>query len=83
MFDQGLLDEARSILAAGFTRDAKALESIGYREAVLCLSGNITLEQAIEQTQAATRQYAKRQDLVLPRAGCAMAAILWQSERDD
>jgi tRNA dimethylallyltransferase len=61
MFKCGLIDEVRKILAAGFSPDSKALESIGYREALMYSSGNITIEKAIERTQAATRQYAKRQ----------------------
>ena len=61
MFGNGLLDEVRAILDMGFTPDAKAFESIGYKQALQVLSGELTLEAAIERTQAATRQYAKRQ----------------------
>jgi tRNA dimethylallyltransferase len=61
MFDTGLIEETQSILALGFPASSKALESIGYREAVLHLSGGLSLPEAIAQTQIATRQYAKRQ----------------------
>jgi tRNA dimethylallyltransferase len=61
MFDRGLVEETRSILAHGFPAESKALESIGYREALLHLSGIISIEEAIAETQIATRQYAKRQ----------------------
>jgi len=61
MFDAGLVDEVRSILAMGFSADAKALESIGYRESLLHIQGEVHLDEAIKLTQAATRQYAKRQ----------------------
>jgi tRNA dimethylallyltransferase len=61
MFRQGLLDELRRILAMGFGRGSKALESIGYREALMHLAGEITVEAAVTHTQTATRQYAKRQ----------------------
>ena len=61
MFNRGLVEEVRRILSAGFPRDSKALESIGYREAVMHVFGELSLEEAIERTQAATRQYAKRQ----------------------
>lgn len=61
MFEAGLIGEVQSILAKGFPANSKALESIGYREALLHLQGSLTLEQAIEQAQIATRQYAKRQ----------------------
>lgn len=61
MFAEGLLDEVRAILRLGFPRGCKALESIGYREALLHLNGELSLQEAIVRTQAATRQYAKRQ----------------------
>jgi tRNA dimethylallyltransferase len=61
MFDRGLVEETRSILAHGFPAESKALESIGYRESLLHLSGIISIEEAVAQTQIATRQYAKRQ----------------------
>ena len=61
MFETGLVEEVRGILAMGFPRTSKALESIGYREALLHIEGEISYEEAVELTQAATRQYAKRQ----------------------
>lgn len=61
MFEAGLLDEVRKILSLGFAPDARALQSIGYREAILCLNGQLTMAEAIHSTMVATRQYAKRQ----------------------
>jgi tRNA dimethylallyltransferase len=61
MFEKGLVEEVRAILALGYARDAKALQSIGYREALDYMDGRITLVEAIELTTIATRQYAKRQ----------------------
>ncbi len=61
MFNRGLLEEVRTILSWGFNRDSKALEAIGYREAIMHVHGEITLDEAVILTQAATRQYAKRQ----------------------
>ena len=61
MFETGLLNEVEEILRLGFREDSKALQSIGYKEAVQCLRGKLTLEQGIERTQTATRQYARRQ----------------------
>jgi len=61
MFESGLVDETRRILAMGFPATSKGLESIGYRESLLHISGQISLEEAVTLTQAATRQYAKRQ----------------------
>jgi tRNA dimethylallyltransferase len=61
IFSAGLVDEVRQLLAQGISWDAKPFESIGYREATEFLRGRISLEQAIESTTIATRQYAKRQ----------------------
>lgn len=61
MFTQGLLEEVESLLKRGVPRDAKAFESIGYREALACLEGRLRLEEAVELAAVATRQYAKRQ----------------------
>jgi tRNA dimethylallyltransferase len=61
MFNRGLLEEVGKILSYGFQRNSKAFEAIGYREAVMHLHGEATLDEAIILTQAATRQYAKRQ----------------------
>lgn len=61
MFDAGLVEEVRGLLRTGVPKDAKAFESIGYKQALAELDGTLTREQAIELTTIATRQYAKRQ----------------------
>jgi tRNA dimethylallyltransferase len=61
MFEAGLLDEVRALLAAGLTGDEKPFESLGYKQALAHLRGELTLEAAIESTEIGTRQYAKRQ----------------------
>jgi tRNA dimethylallyltransferase len=61
MFASGLLEEAQSLLAQGFSRDLKALRTIGYREAISYLCGESTLAAALDHTQQESRRYAKRQ----------------------
>lgn len=61
MFTSGLLEETQALLASGVPPGAKPLQSLGYKQAVAYLSGEIALEAAIEQCRAKTRQYAKRQ----------------------
>lgn len=61
MFHTGLLDETSALLATGAPPDAKALQSLGYRQAVQFLLGQLPLAEAIRECQAKTRQYAKRQ----------------------
>jgi len=61
MFDQGLLDEVRQILALGISPDAKPFDSLGYRQAFEVVEGRLSVEQAILSAQLETRRYAKRQ----------------------
>jgi tRNA dimethylallyltransferase len=61
MFERGLVDEVRGLLAAGIARSAKPFESLGYKQALEVVEERFTLEQAIESTQLETRRYAKRQ----------------------
>ncbi len=61
MFEGGLLDEVRALLAGGCTGGEKPFESLGYKQALAHIQGTLTLAQAIESTQIETRQYAKRQ----------------------
>jgi tRNA dimethylallyltransferase len=61
MFSSGLLEEAQSLLDAEFSRELKALQTIGYREAISYLCGESTLASAVEHTQQESRRYAKRQ----------------------
>ena len=61
MFENGLLDEIRALLARGVTGEEKPFESLGYKQALAHLRRQLTREEAIASTQAETRQYAKRQ----------------------
>jgi tRNA dimethylallyltransferase len=61
MFNGGLLDEVRTLVALGATGAEKPFEALGYKQALLHLRGELTLEEAIASTQLETRQYAKRQ----------------------
>jgi tRNA dimethylallyltransferase len=61
MLAKGLCDEVASLLKFGVTADAKPMQSIGYREVVDYLSGNISKEELRHKIVFSTRQYAKRQ----------------------
>jgi tRNA dimethylallyltransferase len=60
MFDRGLLDETQR-LQQKYGATAQSLASLGYKQAVQLLHGEITREQAIHAAQQAHRNYAKRQ----------------------
>ena len=59
MFANGLLEETRT-LAARFP-DAAPLGSLGYRQALAHINGQLSLEEAIASAQQGHRNYAKRQ----------------------
>jgi tRNA dimethylallyltransferase len=61
MYAGGLLEETAACLARGISREAPGLRTIGYRDAVRCLTGELDRAAAEEATIVATRQYAKRQ----------------------
>jgi tRNA dimethylallyltransferase len=50
-----------NLLASGLSGEEKPFESLGYRQALAVVRGQMRLDEAIESTQLATRQYAKRQ----------------------
>ncbi len=61
MFADGLIDEVAALLAAGFNPQHKALKTIGYREVLQYLAGELDRAGAIARIQTETRRYARRQ----------------------
>ncbi len=61
MFEGGLIEEVRHILAMGYSPQCKPFESLGYRQALQVVRGALTVEEAVISTQRDTRRYAKRQ----------------------
>jgi tRNA dimethylallyltransferase len=60
-FNQGLVEEVRSLIEKGIPVDSNALGAHGYRRVVEYLRGERPIESAIEQTKLDVRHYAKRQ----------------------
>jgi len=60
MFSSGLMEETRA-LAARYGDSVWPLNSLGYKQAMQHLRGEISLEQAIIAAQQGHRNYAKRQ----------------------
>jgi tRNA dimethylallyltransferase len=61
MFESGLLDEVKGILALGYAPTCKPFESHGYKQALQLLQGELTPKEAVFYAQRNTRNYAKRQ----------------------
>ena len=61
MFDNGLIKEVVKIIEMGYSFELNSLNTVGYKECISLITGEITLERAIELTKQNTRRYAKRQ----------------------
>jgi len=61
MFRAGLVDEVRSLLPRGLAENTTARQALGYKEVIVHLRGETTLEETIALVKTRTRQFAKRQ----------------------
>ena len=61
MFAGGLIEETASILARGYAPGCKPFESIGYKQALQTLHGELSPKDALFYATRETRRYAKRQ----------------------
>ena len=61
MFEHGLVEEVRRILALGFSPACKPFESHGYKQAMQLIQGELSPRDAVFYAQRNTRHYAKRQ----------------------
>ena len=73
MFARGIVDEARGILGEGVDPVSPPFRALGYRQVLNHLSGDLSLEEAIDLTKKETRHYAKRQMTWFRK----MAGIRW------
>jgi tRNA dimethylallyltransferase len=62
MWAAGLVEEVRTLAAQGLRDGVTASRAIGYQQVLSYLDGDITEDQAREQTAAGTRRFARRQD---------------------
>ncbi|OUE28005.1 tRNA dimethylallyltransferase [Clavibacter michiganensis] len=61
MWAAGLVEEVAGLLPAGLADGVTASRAIGYAQATRQLAGEISETEAIEETRALTRRYARRQ----------------------
>jgi tRNA dimethylallyltransferase len=61
MWAQGMLDETARLRDQGLERGVTASRAIGYAQALGQLRGDLSQDDAIAETQALTRRYARRQ----------------------
>jgi len=61
MLEMGLIDEVKGILDMGYNKNLVSLQGIGYKEIIMYLENEYSLNEAIEKIKQGSRNYAKRQ----------------------
>lgn len=62
MWRDGLVEEVRALVERGLREGRTANRALGYQQVLAFLAGEITEEEAREQTVNGTRRFARRQD---------------------
>ena len=61
MVEAGLIDEVRRLREMGYGTELPAMSGIGYRQFSNYLDGQVNREQAVSETKAESRRFARRQ----------------------
>jgi tRNA dimethylallyltransferase len=61
MWNGGIIEETENVLKAGYSPELNSLNTVGYKETIAFLKGEISAEDALLKMQQNTRRYAKRQ----------------------
>jgi len=61
MWEQGIVEEVRALIAKGIRESKTARQAIGYSQALEQIDGSISQEEAIALTTQLTQRYARRQ----------------------
>ena len=61
MMDSGWVKEVKNLLNSGISENSHPMQSVGYKQIINYLDGQITKEEAIEIISTKTWQYAKKQ----------------------
>jgi tRNA dimethylallyltransferase len=59
--DRGILNEIKTLLAEGYSRDLPSMSGLGYKEFFPYLDGEKSVAECLEDLKQNTRNYAKRQ----------------------
>jgi tRNA dimethylallyltransferase len=61
MVEDGLVDEVKNLLSMGYSADLPAMSSLGYRQILMYLNGEIKLDTAIQKIKFETHRFARGQ----------------------
>jgi tRNA dimethylallyltransferase len=73
MVADGLIEETQRLLAAGYAPNLPAMTSLGYREIIAYLAGEMTLAQAVARIQIETHRFVRHQMTWFRK----MAGLVW------
>jgi tRNA dimethylallyltransferase len=62
MWEQGFVEEVDVLIADGILEGSTAQRALGYSALIAMRAGEMTEEEAKEETKRSTRQYARRQE---------------------
>jgi tRNA dimethylallyltransferase len=79
MLEEGLVDEVRRLLDAGYAPTLPAMTSLGYREISAYLGGELSLEAAVERIAIETNRYVRHQETWFRR----MPDVQWFDPDDE
>lgn len=79
MWEAGFVGEVETLLTLGILEGRTAQLALGYSQIIKYLAGEMTQEEAKEETKRATRQYARRQETWFARD----ERIVWISPTQD
>ena len=61
MIENGLIEEVKMFKSRGLTSNMQSMKGIGYKEILMYLNNETSLEEAVYQIKKGSRNYAKRQ----------------------
>ncbi|MFA3781434.1 tRNA (adenosine(37)-N6)-dimethylallyltransferase MiaA [Melioribacteraceae bacterium 4301-Me] len=61
MIQAGLVEEVKNILSMGYSKELNSLNTVGYKEIISYLEGQISMDRTVELIKRNTRRFAKRQ----------------------
>lgn len=62
MMADGFLDEVVALKDAGYDRSLSSMSGLGYRQILAFLSGELSLDEAVERTKFETHRFARQQN---------------------
>jgi tRNA dimethylallyltransferase len=79
MWENGLIEETKGVLEMGYSASLNSLNTVGYKECIAYLNGDMSSEEALDKMKINTRRYAKRQITWFKR----FDDIIWLSGTND